>query len=231
MRVPLAILIVLTSATARAEPDFSGTWVLTRGGKLMPPQLTSRGLAFKESYDFKNDDPSLLCIPAGWSRVFSNPNTPFEIIQNEDSIRIRHELFDVDRTVSLATEDADLEHRQGDSTYATLGDSIAWYDGDDLLVHSTNFGNHERVLSTIRNWAGMPQSPLMVTLERYHREGDTLDLEIIHFDPIMYSEPLIARHRFVIEQDYEVLPYDCDTEAAVIVSPSQLFDAGAAAAE
>lgn len=231
MRVPLAMLIVLAAAAAKAEPDLSGTWVLTRGGKLLPPQLTPRGLAFKENYDFKNDDPALLCIPAGWSRVFSNPNTPFEITQHNGSVRIRHELFDVDRTVLLAKLDSDLVHHRGDSRFATLGDSIAWYEGDDLLIHSTNFGDEERVLSTIRNWAGLPQSPLMVTLERYHREGDTLDLEITHFDPIMYSEPLIARHRFVVEQEYEVLPYDCDMEAAVIVSPSQLSDAESAVSE
>ncbi len=122
----------------------------------------------------------------------------------------------------LPSSDADLQHVQGDESFATLGQSVAWYDGDDLLIHSTNFGDQERVLSTIRSWAGVPQSPLMVTLERYHREGDSMILEITHFDPIMYTEPLIARHQFEIDDEYEVLPYGCDPETSLIVTPSQL---------
>ena len=225
MRFFFALLCIAITVPALGAPDLNGTWVLTRGGKLHPPALTEYGRAFKDSYDFKNDDPSLLCVPASWTRVFSNPNTPLEFTQSDDGIRMRHELFDIDRIVAFSTTDQGLSHQPGDLAYPTLGDSVAWYDGDDLLVHTVNYGDEIRVLSTIRNWAGVPQSPLMVTIERYRREGDQVLLDILHFDPIMYTEPLQASYRFRRESEWAVENYDCEPEDAMIVTPDQTSQA------
>jgi hypothetical protein len=216
VRFVFALLGVALAMPAWAEPDLSGTWILTRGGKRHPPAMTEAGAAFRESYDFKKDDPSLLCIPASWSRVFANPNTPFELTQTEESVRIRHELFDVDRTVRLGDE---LDHEIGDTKYPSLGESVAWYDGDDLLIHTNNYGDKTRVLSTGRSWEGLPQSPLMVTLERYRMEGKYLVLDITHFDPLMYTEPLLSTYRFWPETEWEVEHYGCDPATATIVTP------------
>lgn len=218
MRSGLSLVAIVAAMPVLADPDLGATWILTGGGSLNPPTLTAYGTAFRDDYDFKNDDPSLLCIPASWTRVFSNPNTPFELSQAEDHIRIRHELFDIDRIVPLSTGDQDLYHQPGDLAYPTLGDSIAWYDGDHLLIHSTNYGDEVRVLSTIRNWAGLPQSPLMVTLERWRREGDRLLLDITHFDPVMYTEPLVASYRFRLETEWRVDNYDCEPDEASVVT-------------
>lgn len=222
MRCLFALLSIAVSVPALSAPDLNGTWVLTRGGKLHPPALTDYGRSFKESYDFKNDDPSLLCIPASWTRVFSNPNTPLEFIQSDENVRMRHELFDIDRNVTLATTNSGRSHQPGDLAYPTLGDSVAWYDDDELLIHTVNYGDEIRVLSTIRNWAGMPQSPLMVTLERYRRAGDQIQLSITHFDPIMYTEPLQATYYFRRETEWAVENYDCEPEDAMVITPEQI---------
>lgn len=216
MRALLALLGAMFAISAQCEPDFGGTWILTNGGKQHAPVLTAYGASFKSSYDFKNDDPSLLCIPASWARVFANPNTPFEITQNDAGVRIRHELFDIDRTVPLSP---DFMHDRGEPKYSTLGDSVAWYDGDDLLIHTINYGDETRVLSTIRNWAGLPQSPLMVTLERYRIEDGRLLLEITHYDPIMYAELLVASYQFRRETEWTVEHYGCDPDWASVVTP------------
>lgn len=221
MRLLLALLSIAFALPVQGEPDVDGTWILTGGGKQHPPVLTAYGASFKTSYDFKNDDPSLLCIPASWARVFANPNTPFEITQNNAGVRIRHELFDIDRTVPLSIN---FMHHRGEPKYPTLGDSVAWYDGDDLLIHTINYGDKSRVLSTIRNWAGIPQSPLMVTLERYRVKDDRLLLEITHFDPIMYTEPLVASYRFRRETEWTVEHYGCDPEWARVVTPKNRIE-------
>jgi len=218
MRILLALLGLALVVQVKGEPNLSGTWILAGGGRLHAPSLTALGASFKDNYDFKNDDPSLLCIPASWTRVFSNPNTPFELIQSGNSVRIRHELFDIDRTVPLSE---DMQHVRGDPHYPTLGDSVAWYDGDDLLIHTVNYGNETRVLSTIRSWAGLPQSALMVTLERYRLEEGHLAMDITHFDPLMYTEPLIASYRFRPESDWSVEHYGCDPEWAMVVTPEE----------
>ena len=219
MRWLAGLVGVALAMPVLAEPDLGATWILTGGGRLHPPALTALGAPFQADYDFRYDDPSLLCIPASWTRVFSNPNTPFELTQYDDRVRIRHELFDVDRTVPLLQDDVPVEHRRGDNNFATLGDSVAWYDGDALLIHTVNYGDEVRVLSTIRNWAGLPQSPLMVTLERWRRDGDRLALTITHFDPVMYTEPLVASYRFRRESEWRVEPYECEPEDAGVVTP------------
>lgn len=214
----VAVVCLLVGPTASAEPDFSGTWILYRAEQFGKPALTEAGAVFKESYNFKEDDPALQCIPASWTRVYSNPNTPFEILQYEDSIRIRYELFDVVRDVSLTDKGGPFNHQPNNPDWPTLGDSIAWYDGDEMYIHTINYGDETRVLSTIRGWAGVPQSPLMVTIERYWLEEGSLMLEITHFDPLMYDEPLEVLYPFTLENEFQVEHYGCEPESASVLT-------------
>lgn len=214
----IAVAALLVAATAFAEPDFSGTWILYRAEQFAPPAFTDAGAAFRESYNFKEDDPALQCIPASWTRVYSNPNTPFEINQQDDQVTIRYELFDIVRTVPLTGKSGPFEHLPGNPELPTLGDSVAWYDGEQLFIHSTNYGDDTRVLSTIRQWAGTPQSPLMVTLERYWLQEGSLMLEITHFDPLMYKEPLVVVYPFTLENEFEVEYYGCEPDAASVLT-------------
>jgi hypothetical protein len=217
------VVVAFFAATtaASAAPDFGGVWVLYNAEKFGKPALTGAGLAFKESYNFKQDDPALKCIPASWTRIYSNPNTPFEITQNDDSIEIRYELFDVERTVPLTKKSGPFEHTPNNPDLPTLGDSVAWYDGEELLIHTNNYGDETRVLSTIRGWAGTPQSPLMVTLERYWLNEGSLMVEVTHFDPLMYDEPLVVVYPFTLEPEYEVEYYGCEPEAASVLTISE----------
>lgn len=203
---------------ANAEPDLAGVWILYSAESFSQPALTKAGSDFKESYDFRKDDPALKCIPASWTRVYSNPNTPFEFTQSQGSVQIRYELFDVVRTVELVDVSGTFEHKPNNPDLPTLGDSVAWYDGEELLIHTKNYGNESRVLSTIRSWAGVPQSPLMVTLERYWLDEAGLKLEITHFDPVMYTEPLVVTYPFVLEPEFEVEYYGCEADAASVLT-------------
>ncbi len=212
--IAIAVTASLLFSSAYAAPDLSATWILYRAEKFGKPQLTETGQQAKETYDFRSSDPALKCIPASWTRVHSNPNTPFEIAQEEDRIVIRYELFDIVRTIPLVDSVDAIEHGDLSTSFAELGSSVGWYDGDTLVVHSRNYGEESRVLSTIRQWAGLHQSKLMTTVERFTRDGDVLLLNMTHLDPVMYKEALAVDYTFDLETEFEVMPYGCDPEDA-----------------
>jgi hypothetical protein len=213
-----ALAALALAAPAQADLDLSGVWILYRAEGFGTPAFTEKGAAFKASYNFKKDDPALKCIPASWTRIYSNPNTPFEIIQSDTSVTINYELFDVVRTVPVVSEQGPFDYQANNPDLPTLGESVAWYSGDQLFIHSKNYGSESRVLSTIRGWAGTSQSPLLVTLERYWLDDGALRLEITHFDPLMYSEPLVVTYPFDLEEEFVVEHYGCEPEAASLLT-------------
>lgn len=215
--VSTAIFIALLPLGVMAQPDLSGTWLLVGGEGFTQPEQTPLGRSLQENYDFAHDDPSLQCIPASWTRVYSNPNTPVEITQHPDRVAIRYELFDIERSIPLIEPGAAADHVPADPDYPTLGANIGWYDGDELVVHSNGYGDAIRVLTTIRGWAGLHQSPLMVTEERYSRpDAEILHIRITHFDPLLYREPLVVTYDLDAEYEWRVEPYGCVPEEASV---------------
>ncbi len=210
------VCALLLATRALAAPDLEAVWILYKAEKFATPELTEMGERLRDGYDFRTADPALRCIPASWTRVYSNPNTPLEIHQEEGAITIQYELFDIVRTIPLIEPNATLPPRQASANFAELGSSLAWYDGNALVVHTDKYGDDTRVLTTIRQWAGLHQSSLMSTVERYVREGDTLHVEITHFDPLIYSQPLVVTYTLDRETEYRVEHYGCDPQDAAI---------------
>lgn len=212
------VLLCVAASPALAAPDLGGVWILYRAEQFGSAVLTAEGQRLKDSYDFRTSDPALKCIPASWTRVYSNPNTPLEITQHDDRIDIRYELFDIVRSVPLIDSFDNISHRGPSTNFPELGASLAWYDGDTLVIHTEDYGHVSRVLTTIRGWAGLHQSPLMATVERYSRDGDTLQVDITHFDPPIYQEPLKVGYTLDLETEFEVENYGCDPEDAAVNS-------------
>ena len=216
-----ALSALLAAGSALADAKLDGVWILYRAEQFGTPDMTLQGERARESYDFRTSDPALECIPASWTRVYSNPNTPLEISEESDHIGIRYELFDIVRKIPLFQSVDDIVHAGQSTNFDTLGSSAAWYDGDTLVVHTRDYGNESRVLSTIRQWAGLHQSPLMTTVERYTRTGDTLQVDITHFDPVMYREPLFVGYTLDLETEFQVEHYGCDPQDAAVNSIGQ----------
>lgn len=217
MKPSIFASLLFVANTALAVPDLEGTWILFGGEDFSPPARTALNSQLQSGYDFAHDDPSLLCIPASWTRVYSNPNTPLEIIQEEDQVVIRYELFDIRRTIPLIAPGEDADPQPADAHFPTLGDNLGWYEGDTLVVYSNNYGDQYRVLTTIRSAAGLHQSPLMVTEERYRLlENGELELVITHFDPLMYSKPFLVTYELDPEYEWQVAPYNCEPEDAAV---------------
>ena len=88
-------------------------------------------------------------------------------------------------------------HSAKDKEFAKWhGESIGFWDGDTLIVHTNQ----------IRGWKGglSEFSDKLETVERYRRMGDRIEGEITLYDPDVLLKPVNARLRF--EHDHETRP-------------------------
>jgi len=215
----LCTLLLFSGSAALAQvPDLSANWIRNTDVAVAfgEPAFTELGQRAFDSYDFKRDDPAYGCIGASWTRVWLNPNVLVQIVQLEDHVRLRYEWMDIDRRIPLVDpNDTDFERGHVEGMPA-LGRSAAWYDGETLVIDTIEFA--PGYVSTMQEWAGMPQSQRMRTVERISRSEDQLTIETTHQDPAYYREPLVVSvpYRF---SDFELLDYGCTPEEASLVGP------------
>jgi len=197
-------------------PDLEANWIREGTIEFGEWVFTESGDEAFESYDFARDDPAYGCIGASWTRIWLNPNVLVRITQADDHVRLQYEWMDIDRLVPLTDpgdQDPERAHIEG---MPALGRSTAWYDGDTLVIDTIDFA--PGYVSTMAEWAGMPQSRRMHTVERISRDGDVLTIETTHLDPAYYREPLVVTIPYS-RSDFELLDYGCTPEDAAVVAP------------
>jgi hypothetical protein len=127
------------------KPDFGGIWQNPRAEgqrgenttfdkSLMAP-LKPGGEAFLEprTGDPHHDDPRAFCFPPGFpSNMLAA--YPIQIVQSKDYMVIIHEFMRMTRIIPL---DGRPHHEGIEPTY--FGDSIGNWEGDTLVIDSTNF--------------------------------------------------------------------------------------------
>ncbi len=201
------------------QPDLAGGWI-RNGGTVDFGEwdLTEEGQRQFDAYDFNTDDPALHCIASSWTRVWLNPNVLVEITQDEDQVRLRHEWMDLDRRIPIVDPAAANPPRGHVEGQPALGRFMAWYDSDTLVIDTIDVA--PGYVSTMQQWAGLPQSRTMRTVERLRRTGDLLTIEITHVDSAMYRQPLIVTITYPRSQ-FELLDYGCNPEDAAIISPNR----------
>ena len=178
--------------------------------------LTEQGRRRHEAYDFKKDDPGYTCLAASWARTWMNPNVVVQITQSAKEVRFQHEFMDIDRRLPIVDAAQANPARVSIKGQPALGRSTAWYDGDALVLETTDAG--PGYVSTMQEWAGLPQSRRMRTVERLRRSGDVLTIELTHDDPAYYRTPLVVTLEYK-KTDFELMKYDCSPEEASIVAP------------
>ena len=124
------------------------------------------------------DDPTAHCFPAGVPRSMYVP-TSFHIIQTSDYLVILHERV-AWRIVSLKAR-AHLP----DSIRLWQGDSVGHWEGDTLVVDTTNLNGR-----TWLNEVGEIVSYAEHVVERFSLAGpDTISYEATVTDPVVYTRP------------------------------------------
>jgi hypothetical protein len=202
----------------QAPPDLSGNWIRGGGAVVFSPwAFTTDGERRYRTYDFMKDDPGYGCVASSWTRAWMNPNVVVRITQTADHVRLQHEFMDIDRLVPLIDPgSANPQRSTPIKGMPSLGRSSAWYDGDTLVIETVDIAGGW--LATMEQWAGLPQSRRMHTMERLRRSGNALTIEVTHFDPSYYRRPFVTTIPYQ-GTNWELMHYGCTPEEAAVVAP------------
>ena len=164
--------------------------------------LTDSAHATIGAFNPVQDNPLYGCLPKGMPTIMQQP-FPVEFVDNGDEIHLRIEEYDLLRVIHMdgGPEPSELP--------TILGDSTGRWDGDTLVVTTTNI-----------DWPysfgqiGIPQSNAAELVERFTivDDGARLRYEITSTDPATYTEPLTLTKHFVWVPGLEIRLYECTEE-------------------
>ena len=145
------------------------------------------------------DDPAALCLPPGLPRLYLVGLFPIEIVQTPRTIVFMYEYMNVFRTVRIgASHPPDLV-----PTY--LGDSVARWDGDTLVVDVTGFNDKTWLTGT-----GTFHSEDLHLTERFTRvDKDQINYEVTMEDPKVLTGPWTIRTTMMLREGTRVQEYVC----------------------
>jgi hypothetical protein len=212
---------------AAPTPDFSGVWRQRRPpgssaggmysfGKEMPPMTPwaeAKFKANKPSYGPRavadSNDPvnpttgAVGCAPPGVPRIYLHP-FPMEIIQIPGRVIM---LFEFDHFVRQIYTDG-RGHNE-DLSPLWMGDSIGKWEGDTLVVDTTNFND-----KTWLDRGGHPHSDQLHLVERIRRvDHDTLQIDMSFDDPKAYTKPWTGQQFFQLRPKWNLMEMICEDNA------------------
>ncbi|PYR69467.1 MAG: hypothetical protein DMF88_06005 [Acidobacteria bacterium] len=201
MKIATALLLVALAAPAFAQqhPDLSGIWIAGNRGirpagenasiKVLLPlegvnqdkdnvfaaldRISVTERAKDQNVRQSQEDPAFYCKPAGVPRM----GPPAQIVQLPDKVVFLYatNLF---RLIPIgAAHRADI-----DTSY--MGDSVAKWDGDTLVVDVNNLNDD--------TWLGPDgyfHTEAMHVTERFTRNGDTMTYLVTVEDPNVFTRP------------------------------------------
>jgi len=224
------ILTGPTPRTADGKPDLSGlwenTWMIqsreqtpapspTTGG---PPVATfaNVGAGFKEGLPLQpwaadvlkrrhdensKDNPDAVCLPMGLMQFHLHPQ-PRKIIQTPSLIVILYEGNAGIRQIYMDGRPSP----NNDPQPWWYGYSIGKWDGDTLVVETTNFRND----GWLDIW-GSPLTDAAKMTERYRRVNfGVLEIDVTIDDPKAYTKPFTVRVDQRIIVDTEMIEFICN---------------------
>ena len=211
--------------TADGHPDFSGVWqgggvslygevsgntrataAVAKGTPPPTPAAKPEPLVFKDELETKVragaataaiDDPTLKCLLPGVPRIYGMP-MPFEIVQTPKEIVIIFESFHAWRRIPFGGK-----HDDPDPSF--MGDSIATWDGDALVVDVTGMNG-----KTWLDGRGHFTTEQTHIVERYTLNGDTISYQATVNDPTTMTKPWMQRYNLTrLKEGERPLEYEC----------------------
>ncbi len=194
----------------RPSTDFTGLWKRSDVGGFKPhyrpPEgwpLSAAGQKLVDDFD-EDDNPMVRCGNPGPPKAMIVPY-PVRITRPEaQTFVFERELMQDVRIVHL-----NKDHPAGEPS--KLGHSIGWFEGDELVVETSNF-----VADAWGTHTGIDSSAEKHLLERFSLSDDGLYLtaEITVTDPVYLAEPVTFSHRWMKLADRAVIQAPCTLEAA-----------------
>jgi hypothetical protein len=154
----------------------------------------------QESFDRRGiDDPMARCLMAGTPRSTTVGLFPMQIIQTPTQVVILYELLHAFRVIPLnAKHPDDME-----PTY--MGDSVAHWEGDTLVVDAVSFND--------RTWIGATgtfHSDAMHVTERYTRvDYNRINYDVTVEDPKVLTKPWVMHNSIMLRPGTRLREYEC----------------------
>lgn len=196
--------------------DLSGVWYRTGGGggyggyawsaelPAMTPWAQTRFDASRPTFgprgvmQIESTDPVYDCYPPGLPRVYFHP-FPFEIIQLPGRVLQMFEYHHQNRRIYT-----DGRGHRDDLAPLWMGDSIGRWEGDTLVIETTNFNDQ-----TWLDRRGLPHSDQLEVTERMHiREDGLLQIDVTVEDPVAFPEPWTGQKLFE-RVDWDIEEFAC----------------------
>jgi hypothetical protein len=132
--------------------------------------------------------------------IYNNGN---EIIQTPGYVAIRNEMIHEARIIPLGNKP-----HAGPSIRSYMGDSRGHWDGDTLVVETTNFLGDKN--GFVGNGGGDPHSADMVLTERFIRVSkDRIQYEATINDPKTFTKPWKVSYPLDHDPEYQLFEYAC----------------------
>ena len=159
--------------------------------------------------DYLNFTPWDRCITRGvpGAMLPAAYNNAYRIIQTPDHVVIMHEMIHEVRVIPL-----DKSVHNDERVKLWMGDSVAHWEGNTLVVETTNFHGRGMIANS---GAGGRLRGVSVTedlhlVERFTRiSEDTIIWEVTITDPEIYTQPFTISMPLTHDPDYVIYEYAC----------------------
>lgn len=139
-------------------------------------------------------------LPAGY-------NNAYRLIQTEDAVTIVYEMIHDVRVIPL-----NKERHIDEKVRLWMGDSVAHWDGDTLVVETRNFNDRGMLANSTAGarLKGVPVSDQLQVMERFTRVSqDTLMWEATITDPEILTRPMTISMPLTRDPEYTMYEYAC----------------------
>jgi hypothetical protein len=134
-------------------------------------------------------DQCLVFSQSGPPFIPGNYNNYYQILQTPGTVAILSEMGHQVRTIPIVTGNANNRQRLPGSVKQWAGDSVGHWEGETLVVETTNFRVSEQSRFGVQYDNGMSDENLRV-IERFNRTGPTsMTYRATVTDPTVYSQP------------------------------------------
>ncbi len=128
-----------------------------------------------------------------------------QIVQGPGYVAIFHEMVHEARIIPL-----DGRPHAGQNIRMYMGDSRGRFEGNTLVVETTNFPDKKTAVQGGNGGAGPPTTDALRLVERFTRvTPDTINYEVTIDDPKTYVRPFKVAFPIVQEPGYQIFEYAC----------------------
>ena len=185
-------------------PPVSQFFEVVGRGYPLPLQPWAAELKKKRMADNSKDNPDVWCLPIGLMQYHNHPQ-PRQIVQTKNLMLITYESNYGLRYIYLDGRPTP----NNDPTPWWFGYSRGWWEGDTLVVETTNFRGDEKA-----GWLdvnGSPYTDALKMTERFRRPNfGSLEIDITIDDPKAYTKPFTVRVNQRIMVDSEMIEFICN---------------------